>query len=115
MTQPDASRNRRNLPRVSHACQRCRAKKAKCNQQQPCLSCIKHSADCEYGVRRRGGRKKEQPLRNITGGQSPLLHAAFTPASSSRPEERDLAGQAQETILSGTHEVATFICLNQRY
>ena len=47
---------RRNLPRASHACQRCRAKKGKCNQQQPCSNCIKYATSCVYGIRRKNGR-----------------------------------------------------------
>lgn len=47
---------RRNLPRASHACQRCRMKKEKCNQQHPCSNCVKHASSCIYGVRRRNGR-----------------------------------------------------------
>ncbi|KAK5000131.1 hypothetical protein LTR66_000956 [Elasticomyces elasticus] len=46
----------RNFPRASHACQRCRAKKGKCNQQQPCSNCIKQATACVYGVKRRNGR-----------------------------------------------------------
>jgi hypothetical protein len=57
-TSSPLSRSRRNLPRATHACQLCRAKKAKCDQRQPCSSCLKHSVQCEYGVRRRKPRNK---------------------------------------------------------
>jgi hypothetical protein len=56
--------SRRNLPRASHACQRCRAKKAKCDQQQPCASCVKHSCDCVYGIRRRNGKSRNSRARS---------------------------------------------------
>lgn len=49
---------RRNLPRASHACEWCRTKKVRCDQQQPCVNCIKHSIHCEYGTQRRSGRKE---------------------------------------------------------
>lgn len=52
------SLGRRNLPRASHACEWCRTKKVRCNQQQPCSNCIKHSIHCEYGSQRRSGRKE---------------------------------------------------------
>lgn len=45
--------SRRHFPRASHACQRCREKKARCNQQQPCSNCVKHACDCVYGARRK--------------------------------------------------------------
>lgn len=47
--------SRRNLPRASHACQRCRAKKARCDQRQPCANCTKYIQECTYGPRRRNG------------------------------------------------------------
>lgn len=47
----------RNLPRASHACQRCREKKGRCNQQQPCSSCIRVDAVCIYGEKRRKRRR----------------------------------------------------------
>lgn len=49
----------RNLPRASHACQRCRIKKGRCNQQQPCSSCVRASASCFYGEERRKRRKRK--------------------------------------------------------
>ncbi|KAH6950310.1 fungal-specific transcription factor domain-containing protein [Ilyonectria sp. MPI-CAGE-AT-0026] len=55
---PESLPSRRNLPRASHACQRCRVKKAKCDQRQPCVNCIKHSHECTYGLRRRNGRDR---------------------------------------------------------
>lgn len=47
----------RNLPRASHACQRCREKKGRCNQQQPCSSCIRVDAVCVYGEKRKKRRR----------------------------------------------------------
>lgn len=47
----------RNLPRASHACQRCREKKGRCNQLQPCASCIRVDAICVYGERRKKRRR----------------------------------------------------------
>lgn len=51
----------RNLPRASHACQRCREKKGRCNQQQPCSSCIRVDAICVYGEKRKKRRKIGDP------------------------------------------------------
>jgi hypothetical protein len=57
---PEFIPSRRNLPRASHACQRCRVKKAKCDQRQPCANCIKHSHECTYGLRRRNARDRNK-------------------------------------------------------
>jgi hypothetical protein len=40
------------IPRASRACNMCRAKKAKCDQQTPCSFCQKHSFDCTYSSHR---------------------------------------------------------------
>ncbi|KAF5597385.1 hypothetical protein FPANT_4073 [Fusarium pseudoanthophilum] len=56
--------SRRNLPRASHACQRCRAKKAKCDQQQPCANCVRHEWDCVYGLRRKNARASTVSVLN---------------------------------------------------
>ncbi|KAH7393850.1 putative C6 transcription factor [Phaeosphaeria sp. MPI-PUGE-AT-0046c] len=77
------SLGRRNLPRASHACEWCRTKKVRCDQQQPCSNCIKHSIQCEYGTQRRSGRKEtlriQSKIRQSTVGRedqsSPLVSA----------------------------------------
>ncbi len=49
--------NRRSQPRASHACQMCRLKKARCNQEDPCSYCQKRSFRCVYmtkGISRTG-------------------------------------------------------------
>ncbi|KAH7113458.1 fungal-specific transcription factor domain-containing protein [Dactylonectria estremocensis] len=71
---PESLPSRRNLPRASHACQRCRAKKAKCDQRQPCGNCTKHSQECTYGLRRRNARERNIhiPSRTQRGPSSPL-------------------------------------------
>lgn len=93
---------RRSLPRVDHACQRCRAKKAKCDQQQPCRNCVKHSIDCEYGIRRRGGRRKQLIARDGPLTQSP--HTPIIAPCSRRTEGKELLEEPEETSRSGTYE-----------
>ncbi|KAH7074057.1 fungal-specific transcription factor domain-containing protein [Paraphoma chrysanthemicola] len=78
-----ALQNRRSLPRASHACQWCRQKKAKCDQQRPCSTCIKQNVDCVYGIRRRNGRKRNvqgQAREEILIGQvqSPLQRSSLS-------------------------------------
>lgn len=77
---PGATLSRRNLPRSTQACQRCRLKKAKCNQQQPCTNCTKYGQECTYALRRRTAR--ESSSRNGTSsahvGVSPTLPSPWS-------------------------------------
>jgi len=111
MAQPDENqshtanlipRARRTLPRVSHACQRCRAKKAKCDQQQPCLNCVKHAVDCEYGIRKRSGRKKQQAYGDTARTPNARPNPAFTNSSHIRPDDSELREHNRATTLRGT-------------
>ncbi|KAH7466605.1 hypothetical protein FOMA001_g16447 [Fusarium oxysporum f. sp. matthiolae] len=79
MTSSGSLPSRRNLPRASHACQRCRAKKAKCDQQQPCANCVRHEWDCVYGLRRKNGRASTVSVLNNVQRNTPP-----SPLSSSR-------------------------------
>jgi hypothetical protein len=104
------SSGRRNLPRASHACQWCRAKKAKCNQQQPCSNCVKHSIDCEYSIRRRAGRKKssytqERVYRDTSERESDPTSPASNVTGHNRPNENTLLGQPQARAASGIHNL----------
>ncbi|KAI5204549.1 hypothetical protein E4T39_03579 [Aureobasidium subglaciale] len=49
----------RNLPRASHACQRCRTKKGRCNQQRPCSTCVRANSACVYGERRKTNKNRD--------------------------------------------------------
>ncbi|KAF4340676.1 activator of stress s 1 [Fusarium beomiforme] len=73
--------SRRSLPRASHACQRCRAKKAKCDQQQPCANCVKHECDCVYGLRRKNARATNVAVVSHAHQSTP------SPLSSSRTQQ----------------------------
>lgn len=75
----------RNLPRASHACQRCRIKKGRCNQQQPCSSCVRASASCFYGEERRKRRKRngDQPEGSLEQDDTRLQ---ATPGSAISPD-----------------------------
>ncbi|EUC41784.1 hypothetical protein COCMIDRAFT_60969, partial [Bipolaris oryzae ATCC 44560] len=89
----------RNCPRVSHACQRCRAKKAKCDQQQPCLNCVKHAAHCEYGIKRRSRQKKKQDHRSANETPGTSLSSGFTARSQIAPNEGELQELPHDTAL----------------
>jgi hypothetical protein len=46
--------------RVSHACELCREKRARCNGERPtCQRCAKLSVDCQYGLAKNDRRRKE--------------------------------------------------------
>ena len=76
--------SRRNLPRASHACQRCRLKRSKCDQRQPCANCIKHSEQCVYGLRRRNGRNRNSCIpEQISQAADRTQHQLPSPLSTS--------------------------------
>jgi hypothetical protein len=56
--------SRRHLPRALHACQLCRIKKARCDQQEPCSNCRARSSTCVYPPRR-----NSRPVATRTGGE----------------------------------------------
>jgi hypothetical protein len=56
-----ASPVRRFVPRGSHACETCRLKKARCDQQTPCSFCQKHSVNCVYSLRKNGQSFSSRP------------------------------------------------------
>jgi hypothetical protein len=82
----------RNLPRASHACQRCRIKKGRCNQQQPCSSCVRASASCFYGEERRKRRKRkgDQPEGSLEQDDSRLQ---ATPQSGISPDTGSISAR----------------------
>lgn len=91
------SLSRRNLPRASHACQRCRAKKAKCDQRQPCANCIKHSHDCMYGIRKRNGQDRSSRVRSPARQEIVNRQDHFrSPASTRESQDEPLRGEALE-------------------
>jgi hypothetical protein len=67
----DATQGPRNRPRASHACQRCRARKAKCDQSQPCSNCVRYSSACVFTPGNRGGGRRNTNARNQTSSQGP--------------------------------------------
>jgi hypothetical protein len=83
----------RNLPRASHACQRCRLKKGRCNQQHPCSSCVRAGVSCLYGEERRKRRKRknDQPEGSVEQDDTRLQ---ATPRSGISPDTGSISIQA---------------------
>lgn len=88
----------RNLPRASHACQRCRAKKARCDQRQPCANCIKHLEECTYGLRRRNNRSRHSrvPSLDRRGAESPQRRLPTLPSARDGRDEPPRGSQNLE-------------------
>jgi hypothetical protein len=80
--------SRRNLPRASHACRWCRLKKARCDQKQPCVNCLKHSVDCTYDVRRRNRRKASSRTQDENCEDTTTRHGRLS-SQESVPRTRD--------------------------
>ncbi|THX43888.1 hypothetical protein D6D11_07995 [Aureobasidium pullulans] len=68
---------RRNLPRASHACQRCRTKKGRCNQQQPCSTCIRAGSACVYGERRKRTKNTDSRLTSESLEHDTEIQASY--------------------------------------
>jgi hypothetical protein len=69
VTQGQPPAGPRNRPRASHACQRCRAKKAKCDQSQPCSNCVRYSSACVFTPGNRGGSRRNTSTRDKSFNQ----------------------------------------------
>ncbi|KAI4752515.1 hypothetical protein E4T52_16907 [Aureobasidium sp. EXF-3400] len=52
------ARGRLNHPRVSRACDNCRARKTRCNGGQPCTGCDIRNDICTYHIKRRWDRER---------------------------------------------------------
>ena len=70
------------VPRASHACQTCRLKKARCDQQTPCSFCQKHSVNCVYSLRRNSQSLSRQSRdgSSRTGARVPKQKRNSTPS-----------------------------------
>jgi hypothetical protein len=101
--------SRRNLPRASQACQMCRIKKARCNQRQPCMNCIRHQFSCVYSGKGNGRtlsatrRRKETPGRPDGYGEDPyrtnLLHNNLVPDMQESRSETEVDRNGNEADL----------------
>ncbi|KAB5576198.1 fungal-specific transcription factor domain-containing protein [Coniochaeta sp. 2T2.1] len=57
----DGPANRKKAPKVSRACDACKAKKARCSGTQPCESCVKKVLSCTYVTQYTRGRPPTPP------------------------------------------------------
>lgn len=79
--------------RISKACQECRAKKIKCNGEEPCQRCKIRGFECVYRQKARNRMRKHQ-LATVEGSTSPPSHegqASLPPptVTSKRTQGRD--------------------------
>lgn len=112
-----ASPRRQNLPRATHACQWCRVKKAKCDQQQPCLNCTKHSVNCEYGIRRRNARTRitrvqSQAVVERVGRQDHFQSPAPAQRSPDEPPGSQTPERPRESAHRGKFKSYCFVVCN---
>ncbi|KAA8648909.1 hypothetical protein EYZ11_006302 [Aspergillus tanneri] len=66
--------------RVPRACEHCRARKIKCNGEQPCNACLKDPSRCTYRTGSVRKRKRRQTKDQLARAPATLLPAA-TPVS----------------------------------
>ncbi|KAF2760960.1 hypothetical protein EJ05DRAFT_491811 [Pseudovirgaria hyperparasitica] len=75
--------NRRKTPKVSRACDLCKAKKVRCSGTLPCDICERKNLSCVYNARYARGKPRTPPAAADDNGSNPprLLEAAHTSAS----------------------------------
>jgi hypothetical protein len=100
--------SRRNLPRASHACQRCRAKKAKCDQRKPCANCIRHSHNCVYGIRRRNGQNNDSHVRSPDHRETVNRQDHFRSPASTRGSQDELLRSENPEQIHGSARSGTY-------
>lgn len=78
--------------RVSHACELCREKRARCNGERPtCQRCAKLGVDCQYGLAKNDRRRKEiEDLQRRVAEYEGLLES-LTPKLDVDTKEKFLA------------------------
>ncbi|KAF2493139.1 hypothetical protein BU16DRAFT_489544 [Lophium mytilinum] len=65
--------------RLPRACESCRLRKIKCNGANPCRGCLNHNEACQYRVKPRNRRTKDElasPIRHTTTSQPNLPNAS---------------------------------------
>ncbi|KAF2116459.1 fungal-specific transcription factor domain-containing protein [Lophiotrema nucula] len=96
VTEPSSARvSRRNKERVraTRACDRCKAKKARCTGRQPCTLCVSQDATCEYKASYRRGKLPNIPSNDGQEDSSDLPLLPIAPMEPpSRNRDVDVAG-----------------------
>ncbi|KAI5274823.1 hypothetical protein E4T47_02153, partial [Aureobasidium subglaciale] len=89
----------RNLPRASHACQRCRTKKGRCNQQRPCSTCVRANSACIYGERRKRNKNRDDRSADDTS-QHEIIERSWSLISGQADTALDTNDNAFDNIPS---------------
>lgn len=83
--------------RISKACHECRARKIRCNGQQPCDRCKLRGLDCAYREKARNRPRKQRPVANLHQQQQPLPSEAPVPAVENRSSAVNTPNEAVST------------------
>ncbi|KAI1855510.1 hypothetical protein JX266_000375 [Neoarthrinium moseri] len=97
VSSPESTENRRKAPKVSRACDHCKAKKARCSGTLPCTRCVQRSLQCVYDAKYTRGRARTPPagrpqaieVSYPTGStNTPLAAASARPSQPAEPRSR---------------------------
>lgn len=99
-----SSSTSRYVPRASRACEMCRLKKTKCDEQSPCLYCQKHSVDCFYSSHRDVNKNKDRlrSARTRKEGRSASSAAHRQANDEPRVQEPDHWNRSHVTVASSS-------------
>ncbi|KAL4932423.1 Zn(II)2Cys6 transcription factor [Aspergillus undulatus] len=110
-----ASKNRRKDPKVSRACDTCKAKKIRCSGTLPCNTCSRRKLTCTFATRYGRGKpptpQSSTTDRQIEGNENESLservsHGYPVPpslASTDRYEERATPGANSQLVIEGQY------------
>lgn len=102
-------------PRINHACDKCREKKTRCDENKPCEACAKRKSECIYSdgpapvqhskVKTKvkaesGGPSSSKPLADKSAGNAPADNALK--ASESRATSTSTGSTSKRSIGTGS-------------
>jgi len=89
---PRANKTIDKSTRVSHACELCREKRARCNGERPtCQRCAKLGTECQYGLAKNDKRRKEVEDLKLRVGDYEGFFDALAPTLDVDTREKFLA------------------------
>ena len=90
--------------RPTYSCNRCVARKVKCNRERPCRACVRHNVDCIFTpppIPQRQKRVKDQVLTDRLRRYEALLQEhGIEPSKPPETPQSDLGSGSSEAVSS---------------
>ncbi|PLB48464.1 hypothetical protein P170DRAFT_411341 [Aspergillus steynii IBT 23096] len=97
--------------RASNACETCRRRKVKCSGDKPCVSCVKHNWECNYGYvgrRRYSEAQVKHLLDKIRSYEEQLSSRSTAPQPSPLAAEQASTGLPQLGVTSSLENLEPY-------